>query len=70
MPEIKLIALDIDGTIMDGNFNISDRVKSVVKKAIDAGIYVVLATGRMYSATVPIADELGIQLRLSPIRAV
>ena len=60
MSKIKMIALDIDGTIMDGNFNISEKVKKTVKKAIDAGIYVVLATGRMYSATVPIAKDLGI----------
>ena len=64
MSNIKLIALDIDGTIMDGRFIISDRVKKAVKCAVDAGIYVVLATGRMYSATVPIADELGIKTPL------
>jgi len=57
---IKLIALDIDGTIMDSNFWISDRVKSTILKAINSGIYVVIATGRMYSATVPIASGIGI----------
>jgi len=56
--EIKLIALDIDGTIMDKNFNISGKVKSTIKKVIDKGIYVLLATGRMYSATVPVAKHL------------
>ena len=58
--KIKLIALDIDGTIMDRGFNISKGVKSAIKKAIDNGIHVILATGRMYSATVPIAAELGL----------
>jgi len=58
--KIKLIALDIDGTIMDKNFRISDRVKSAIKTAIAQGIYVVVATGRMYSATIPIAKELGL----------
>ncbi|MDD3013419.1 MAG: Cof-type HAD-IIB family hydrolase [Candidatus Gastranaerophilales bacterium] len=57
---IKLIALDIDGTIMDNRFQISDRVKKTISRAIDSGIYVVIATGRMYSATVPIASGLGI----------
>lgn len=62
--EIKLIALDIDGTILDKNFSISEKVKSAIKNAIDKGIYVLLATGRMYSATVPIALELGIKTPL------
>ncbi len=49
--KIKLIALDIDGTIMDKDFVISEAVKIAVKKAMDAGVKVVLATGRMFSAT-------------------
>lgn len=56
--EIKLIALDIDGTIMDKNFNISEQVKKSIKMAVDKGVYVLLATGRMYCATVPIAKHL------------
>ncbi|OGI21100.1 MAG: hypothetical protein A2287_08815 [Candidatus Melainabacteria bacterium RIFOXYA12_FULL_32_12] len=62
--KIKLIALDIDGTIMDSKFHISDRVKTSILKAIDSNIYVVLATGRMYSAAVPIAAGLGIKTPL------
>jgi len=58
--KIKLIALDIDGTIMDKNFMISGRVKSAIERAIVENIYVVVATGRMYSATVPIARDLGL----------
>jgi len=57
---VKLIALDIDGTIMNSRFQISDKVKDAISKAINSGIYVVIATGRMYSATVPIASGLGI----------
>jgi len=62
--EIKLIALDVDGTIMDRNFNISEQVKSAVKKVADKGIYVLIATGRMYSATVPIARFLELKTPL------
>lgn len=64
MPEYNLLALDIDGTIMDKNFDISARMKSAIKKSIEKGIKVVLATGRMYCATVDIAKELGIQTPL------
>lgn len=58
--KIKLVALDIDGTIMNSQFHISDAVKKSIKRVMDSGVYVVLATGRMYSATVPIASGLGI----------
>lgn len=60
MSSIKLIALDIDGTIMNSKFQISAKVREAISKAINSGIYVVLATGRMYSATVPIASGLRI----------
>ncbi|MFA6988706.1 MAG: HAD family hydrolase [Candidatus Gastranaerophilaceae bacterium] len=55
---IKFIALDIDGTIMDRNFHISNRVKTAINSASKKGIKVVLATGRMYIATLPIAKML------------
>lgn len=56
----KLIALDIDGTLMNKSYLISDRVKDAVSKAIAKGVHVMLATGRMYSATVPIGQELNL----------
>jgi len=66
MPDraIKLIALDIDGTIMDKNYRISHRLKHAVTKAINNGVFVLVATGRMYSATVPIGLELGLKTPL------
>ena len=57
---IKMLVLDIDGTVYKKDFTASDKVKSCLKDLIVKGIKVVLATGRMYSATVPIARELGI----------
>lgn len=61
MNNIKMVVLDIDGTIMNKQFQISDRMRETISKAIDSGIHVVLATGRMYSATVPIAQGLGLR---------
>jgi hypothetical protein len=49
---------------MDKNFNISAQVKKTIQKAIDKGIYVLIGTGRMYSATVPIAKHLGLKTPL------
>lgn len=58
--DIKLIALDVDGTIMDKSFRISDKVKEAVSVAVRKGVHVFIATGRMYSAAVPIGVELGL----------
>ena len=58
--EIKMIVLDIDGTIMDSNFQISERVKKAVTRCLERGIKVTLATGRMHDAAVPIAKSMGL----------
>lgn len=61
MSKIKLIATDIDGTILKHNFQFNLEVKDCIKKLINDGIKVVLVTGRMYSATTYIAEELGLE---------
>jgi hydroxymethylpyrimidine pyrophosphatase-like HAD family hydrolase len=55
-----LVALDIDGTVMTYDEHISDRLRAVVADLRDAGVHLVLATGRSVHATVPVAHELGI----------
>lgn len=57
---IKLIATDIDGTILKFNFEFNQEVKDCISKLTADGIKVVLVTGRMHSATDYIADELGL----------
>lgn len=52
--DIKFIALDIDGTLTNHAGIISERNRLAVRRAIDAGIHVVLATGRGRIATRPI----------------
>ncbi|MCB2264016.1 MAG: HAD family hydrolase [Candidatus Thiosymbion ectosymbiont of Robbea hypermnestra] len=56
--EIKLVALDVDGTIIGRNRRISYQTKNAVKQAGNRGVLVLIATGRMYRATVPIGHEL------------
>lgn len=60
MSNIKLIATDIDGTILKYNFEFNKEVKDCIKKLTEDGIKVVLVTGRMHSATTYIAEELGL----------
>lgn len=44
--KIKLIALDLDGTLLDSNEEISDKTCDTIKEAIKRGIEIVPATGR------------------------
>jgi len=54
----KLIALDVDGTVVDRDGKLPDSVRSVVGDLIKAGTQVVLATGRSWQGTQPIFDAL------------
>ena len=56
---IRLIAIDIDGTLLDSSGRVPPRNRRAVQRAADAGIHVVLATGRAYHHAVPITGELG-----------
>lgn len=57
---IKMLVLDIDGTIFKKDYAATQRVKDTIKALVANGIKVVLCTGRMYAATKCIAKELGI----------
>lgn len=54
----KLIALDVDGTVVDRDGKLPESVRSVVGDLIKTGVHVVLATGRSWQGTQPIFDGL------------
>jgi Cof subfamily protein (haloacid dehalogenase superfamily) len=56
----RLLALDIDGTILDPGGEITDAVRKAVGEALRSGLRVVLCTGRRYRSTLPIARSLGL----------
>ncbi|MEE8390026.1 MAG: Cof-type HAD-IIB family hydrolase [Anaerolineae bacterium] len=62
---IRLVALDLDGTLMDDDMVIrSARVRRAISAAQEHGVMVTLATGRMYDFALPYAHELGINAPL------
>ena len=61
---IRLIATDIDGTLLNPQFKISDGDLQALRRAHAAGIEVVLVTGRRHRFALPIAQELGFDLWL------
>jgi Cof subfamily protein (haloacid dehalogenase superfamily) len=58
---IRLLALDLDGTLMDDDMVIrSSRVRWAIAAAQKRGVVVTLATGRMFDFVLPFAQDLGI----------
>jgi hydroxymethylpyrimidine pyrophosphatase-like HAD family hydrolase len=55
---IRLLALDIDGTLLDSTGQIPPANRDAIVRAIDAGVEVALATGRRYDFARPIFDLL------------
>ncbi len=54
-PAVRLIALDIDGTLLDSHGKLSDVNKSAVDEAVERGLLVALVTGRRFSMAQRIA---------------
>jgi hydroxymethylpyrimidine pyrophosphatase-like HAD family hydrolase len=52
-----MVALDIDGTLVDMQGHISPAVERATRRVVEAGAHVVLATGRGLTATRPIAEQ-------------
>ena len=55
---IRLLALDIDGTILDSVGQVPEANRRAIERAIDAGVEVVLATGRRYEFALPVIAML------------
>lgn len=57
---VKLIAIDIDDTLLNDALLITPRVKRAVQNAVDKGVYVVLCTGRIRKGAVRFYEELSL----------
>ncbi|MFP5283884.1 MAG: HAD family hydrolase, partial [Actinomycetes bacterium] len=55
-----LVALDIDGTVVDHDGLLPAPVREAVGMVLAAGVPVVLATGRSWHGTLPVFEELGL----------
>lgn len=54
---IKLLALDLDGTLLDSSGKIPDANKIAIRKAEEKGVLVTIATGRRFRDALPVAVE-------------
>lgn len=57
---IRMLALDVDGTLTSSRRTISDDTGAAVREALASGLHVVLATNRRYRSSLAIADQLGV----------
>ncbi|MBX7168350.1 MAG: Cof-type HAD-IIB family hydrolase [Pirellulales bacterium] len=64
MPAIRLLAIDIDGTLVDPHDQLTPAVRDAVRRAAAAGIKIVLATGRRYGRALPLVTPLEIDAPL------
>ena len=64
MKPIRLLAMDVDGTLVDINDNISQPVQAALHFAREAGVVLALATGRRYRSVLPLVDRLGLGVPL------
>ncbi|MUK89056.1 HAD-IIB family hydrolase [Ornithinibacillus sp. L9] len=58
MSEVKLVALDMDGTLLNMNEEVSDYTKQVIAQALKKEVHVVLSTGRWLQSCYPYAEAL------------
>ncbi|CAM3439656.1 Cof-type HAD-IIB family hydrolase [Hydrogenibacillus schlegelii] len=55
-----LVAVDVDGTLIDDAFRVPPKTRAILREIHASGLVVVLATGRNPSGTVPLLSEIGI----------
>lgn len=57
---VRLLAIDVDGTLANSKGNVSDYTRRVLHEAVDRGIYVVISTGRSRSFLQCVADQVAL----------
>jgi len=57
----RMIALDVDGTLLNDAHELTPRVKQAVRDAAESGAEIVICTGRGSTSALAVLDELGLQ---------
>ena len=63
-PPIRLLAIDIDGTLLNPAFQISQADMAALRRAHEEGVEVIVVTGRRHTFALPIVSQLGFDLWL------
>jgi Cof subfamily protein (haloacid dehalogenase superfamily) len=63
-PDVRLIAVDIDGTLLStASTTISERNRRALHAAQDVGIHLAIATGRRHQFAAPVLEQAGLSAR-------
>ena len=57
----RLIALDVDGTLLNDEHELTERTIETIQEVHDQGCHIVLCTGRAPASTLPILGQLGLE---------
>ena len=60
MSPIRMIAIDLDDTLLHDDISVSSYTKDTLRRVMEKGIPVVIATGRMFQAARPWGKEIGL----------
>lgn len=55
---LRLIAIDIDGTLLDSRWQLPEANRDAIRDAVERGIEVALVTGRRFDFAMPIAEQI------------
>ena len=56
----RLLAIDLDDTLLDDRSRISPRNKQAIREAVKRGLIITISTGRMYRTSIPYVKELAL----------
>ena len=58
----ELLAIDVDGTLLDPQHQVSPRNRAALRRAVDAGLSVCLCTGRSWTETKDVVKTLDVHM--------
>lgn len=58
----RMLVLDLDDTLLTDDLSIGEGDRQAIQKASKLGVCITIATGRMFKATLPYAEQLGINV--------
>jgi Cof subfamily protein (haloacid dehalogenase superfamily) len=58
----RLIAMDLDDTLLTDELTVSEATREAMKKAISRGVHLTIATGRMFDSAQKIARQIGLNV--------
>lgn len=64
MEQYKLVAIDLDDTLLREDLTISERNRQTIRRVVEKGVTVTIATGRMYAAAHRFARQLELDVPL------